>query len=367
LLNFGTIIWLLGFSGYKMIFSLLSFEKKGIGGDLKSLDNLLRHRKGFDSFLAYMKTEFNGENVLFWQAIQEFRDKHLKQFNFDACLADVEVLLNTYILPGCLMELNLNDSLRQELIKALEHYRKLGEKGEQESHGGSIIRMSMRADGPKDPTTEQIGIVTMFDTTQTAVYDMMRVDPFRRYLASKLYAEFKASEPSMPDSRNSRSQKEARKSLVNRALEYLTTPKMLPTVPGSREASKVERDSRDSDRDSVVSGKSKKEAARVSTGSPKTANVSSECESPMKSRLQAPPLTPTARDGKTELVAPPLTPTASKGEQPPFPAASKGDLQVSFPETGCERQQNSPRDSPARERPAIDHERVSVTGATLLD
>jgi len=55
----------------------------------------------------------------------------------------------------------------------------------------------------------------MFDQTQTVVYDLMKADPFRRFLASRIYAEFRATEPA------SKHEETSKTSIVDKAKSFI--------------------------------------------------------------------------------------------------------------------------------------------------
>eukprot|EP00736_Rhodelphis_marinus_P007103 Rmarinus@m.9474 len=111
-----------------------------------TLDMLLNDPLGAECFKVFMLSEMSIENLFFWLAVEKYRSNVVQS---------ALELYTTYIAPGKL-QVNLE---------------------------GKQVRLIER--GLPNPTA------TMFDDAQKCVFQLMRTDPFPRFLASDMYVRYR--------------------------------------------------------------------------------------------------------------------------------------------------------------------------------
>lgn len=191
-----TMLFLVSLSGYKQMYFLHKLDKELEEPDYASLESLLKMDSGYESYLNYLKTEFSAENLLFWQAVEDFRRKHATSSDFNAAFVDCEQIIINYVRYGSPMELNIDTFLREELLKSHYQLREVYlanlERKETSSKMSATKLSTVNDEGVViEVSAESAALMTMFDHAQTVVFDLMKRDPFRRFLASSLYEEFK--------------------------------------------------------------------------------------------------------------------------------------------------------------------------------
>lgn len=111
-------------------------------------------------FARFLDSEFSAENLDFWLAVQAFKIFSPDEIQED-CFAHVLEIVAAYVVPGAPFQVNLSNNVRVALLERIE-------------------KMKQSGDRPS---------VNIFDDAQRWVFDLMKNDPYRRFLESELYAD----------------------------------------------------------------------------------------------------------------------------------------------------------------------------------
>ncbi|XP_034021453.1 regulator of G-protein signaling 9-like [Thalassophryne amazonica] len=122
-----------------------------------SLFELLSDLRGRDDFKVFLKKEFSGENLAFWEAAEE-----LKWGTASSMSAKAESIFKMFLAPGASRWINIDGRTMGLTVKGLEHPHRC-----------------------------------VLDVAQTHVFLLMKKDTFFRYLKSPVYKEIqkKAQNP----------------------------------------------------------------------------------------------------------------------------------------------------------------------------
>ncbi|XP_032444003.1 regulator of G-protein signaling 9a [Xiphophorus hellerii] len=114
-----------------------------------SLFELLTDLRGRDDFKVFLKKEFSGENLAFWEAAEE-----LKWGTASSMSAKAETIFKTFLAPGAPRWINIDGRTMGLTVKGLEHPHRY-----------------------------------VLEAAQTHVFMLMKKDTFFRYLKSPTYKE----------------------------------------------------------------------------------------------------------------------------------------------------------------------------------
>ncbi|XP_017297053.2 regulator of G-protein signaling 9a isoform X2 [Kryptolebias marmoratus] len=114
-----------------------------------SLFELLTDLRGRDDFKIFLKKEFSGENLAFWEAAEE-----LKWGTASSMSAKAETIFKTFLAPGAPRWINIDGRTMGLTVKGLEHPHRY-----------------------------------VLEAAQTHVFMLMKKDTFFRYLKSPTYKE----------------------------------------------------------------------------------------------------------------------------------------------------------------------------------
>ncbi|XP_028267169.1 regulator of G-protein signaling 9a [Parambassis ranga] len=122
-----------------------------------SLFELLTDLRGRDDFKVFLKKEFSGENLAFWEAAEE-----LKWGTASSMSAKAETIFKTFLAPGAPRWINIDGRTMGLTVKGLEHPHRY-----------------------------------VLEAAQTHVFMLMKKDTFFRYLKSPTYKDIqkKAQNP----------------------------------------------------------------------------------------------------------------------------------------------------------------------------
>ncbi|PRP75714.1 regulator of G-protein signaling 21 [Planoprotostelium fungivorum] len=112
------------------------------------IDEVLHNGHGVNYFRTFLKTEFSVENLNFYLAVERYRaitDESTRK-------TKAEEIFNSYIKPNAPQELNIDQSILEDIRKKMDH-----------------------------PT------VQLFDPVQSAIHVLMRDDSFPRFLKSGIF------------------------------------------------------------------------------------------------------------------------------------------------------------------------------------
>ncbi|CAL8283107.1 unnamed protein product [Boreogadus saida] len=114
-----------------------------------SFFELLSDQRGRDDFKSFLKKEFSGENLAFWEAAEE-----LKWGSTAAIATKAAVIFKTFLAPGAPRWINIDGRTMGLTVKGLDHPHRY-----------------------------------VLDGAQTHVFILMKKDTFFRYLKSPVYKE----------------------------------------------------------------------------------------------------------------------------------------------------------------------------------
>ncbi|XP_055366617.1 regulator of G-protein signaling 9a isoform X2 [Betta splendens] len=114
-----------------------------------SLFELLTDLRGRDDFKVFLKKEFSGENLAFWEAAEE-----LKWGTASSMLTKAETIFKTFLAPGAPRWINIDGRTMGLTVKGLEHPHRY-----------------------------------VLEAAQTHVFLLMKKDTFFRYLKSPVYKD----------------------------------------------------------------------------------------------------------------------------------------------------------------------------------
>uniref|UniRef100_A0A8C4F5M8 Regulator of G protein signaling 9a n=1 Tax=Dicentrarchus labrax TaxID=13489 RepID=A0A8C4F5M8_DICLA len=114
-----------------------------------SLFELLSDLRGRDDFKSFLKKEFSGENLAFWEAAEE-----LKWGTSSSMSAKAETIFKTFLAPGAPRWINIDGRTMGLTVKGLDHPHRY-----------------------------------VLEAAQTHVFLLMKKDTFFRYLKSPVYKE----------------------------------------------------------------------------------------------------------------------------------------------------------------------------------
>ncbi|XP_077464697.1 regulator of G-protein signaling 14-like isoform X2 [Stigmatopora argus] len=114
-----------------------------------SFEKLLEDPSGVNYFTAFLKSEVSEENILFWQACQEF--KKIPATSLEQLRAASRSIYETYLRESAPHSINIDDTAKKE-EKDLE-----------------------------EPTPD------MFNKAQAQIFKLMKLDSYRRFVRSPLY------------------------------------------------------------------------------------------------------------------------------------------------------------------------------------
>ncbi|XP_062293970.1 regulator of G-protein signaling 9a [Scomber scombrus] len=114
-----------------------------------SLFELLRDLRGRDDFKVFLKKEFSGENLAFWEAAEE-----LKLGSSSSMTSKAETIFKTFLAPGAPRWINIDGRTMGLTVKGLDHPHRY-----------------------------------VLEAAQTHVFLLMKKDTFFRYLKSPVYKE----------------------------------------------------------------------------------------------------------------------------------------------------------------------------------
>ncbi|XP_041064212.1 regulator of G-protein signaling 21-like [Carcharodon carcharias] len=114
----------------------------------ESLDNLLAHKYGLVAFKAFLKSEYNDENIEFWLACEDY--KKIKSTTKQASKA--KKIFSDFVEPMSPKEINLDYYTKDMVTKNLQH-----------------------------PT------YTCFEAAQKKIYGLMENNGYNRFLQSDIY------------------------------------------------------------------------------------------------------------------------------------------------------------------------------------
>eukprot|EP01137_Pigoraptor_chileana_P008887 Opistho-2@56334 len=112
-------------------------------------------------FGRFLDTEFNGENLEFWSAVEDYKAAVATNDVEEIKLLAASIL-KRYVKTGAEMQVNISQSLRAEIETAVKAFV---EKG------------------------QQVPAVDVFKKAQEAIFDLMHRDPYRRFIESDVYAD----------------------------------------------------------------------------------------------------------------------------------------------------------------------------------
>ncbi|KAG7220127.1 hypothetical protein INR49_001003 [Caranx melampygus] len=126
-----------------------------------SLFELLSDLRGRDDFKVFLKKEFSGENLAFWEAAEE-----LKWGTASSMSAKAETIFKTFLAPGAPRWINIDGRTMGLTVKGLDHPHRY-----------------------------------VLEAAQTHVFLLMKKDTFFRYLKSPVYKDIqkKALNPQAHD------------------------------------------------------------------------------------------------------------------------------------------------------------------------
>lgn len=113
---------------------------------------LMKNRMGRQIFTKFLEGEYSDENMLFWNACEEF--KHEKGNIRRETMA--KEIYGTFLAPSAPLEINIDSKTRSDLMRRMV----------------------------ENPTSD------LFDGCQDHVYRLMERDCFRRFVQSNIYKEF---------------------------------------------------------------------------------------------------------------------------------------------------------------------------------
>ncbi|CAF94521.1 unnamed protein product, partial [Tetraodon nigroviridis] len=114
-----------------------------------SFFELLNDLRGRDDFKIFLKKEFSGENLAFWEAAEE-----LKWGTASSMSAKAETIFKTFLAPGAPRWINIDGRTMGLTVKGLEHPQRY-----------------------------------VLEAAQTHVFLLMKKDTFFRYLKSPVYKD----------------------------------------------------------------------------------------------------------------------------------------------------------------------------------
>ncbi|XP_077588900.1 regulator of G-protein signaling 14-like isoform X3 [Stigmatopora nigra] len=114
-----------------------------------SFEKLLEDPSGVNYFTAFLKSEVSEENILFWQACEEF--KKIPDTSLEQLRATSRSIYETYLRESAPHSINIDDTAKKE-EKDLE-----------------------------EPTPD------MFNKAQAQIFKLMKMDSYRRFVRSPLY------------------------------------------------------------------------------------------------------------------------------------------------------------------------------------
>jgi len=129
--------------GHQQRLSRLS-RIKTLEEEIDHLEFFLKAGRSGQLFVDFLEMEYSVENIHFWKDVEEFREKNKKD-NFHIA-EDAKALFNKYISSSALHSVNISSDLQKKLKISL-----------------------------KTPS------VTMFDSSQRAIYELMARDSFPRF------------------------------------------------------------------------------------------------------------------------------------------------------------------------------------------
>lgn len=191
-----TMLWLLMISGYKQMYHLYLIDREVeiAESDFTSLENILKLEAGYEAYLAYLKTELNAENLIFWQTIEDYRRKYLQTNDPASAFLDCEHIVHNFIEIGSPMELNIDIFLRNKVMTNYRGFHAAYKDGNLASVATSSTSSFVGSGLPSLEMAPPSEIASMFDEVQRVIFDLMRKDPFRRFMASPLFEEFQSKE-----------------------------------------------------------------------------------------------------------------------------------------------------------------------------
>ncbi len=124
----------------------------------RSFEMMLRSSKGSDVFLEFLRSEYSEENLMFWIACEELK----KDTNPSTIAEKACIIYRDFISIFSLKEVSLDSRVREDIRQSLA-----------------------------EPSS------MMYEEAQVQIYDLMRRDPFPRFLNSAVYRDLLNSKSTM--------------------------------------------------------------------------------------------------------------------------------------------------------------------------
>jgi hypothetical protein len=89
--------------------------------DLDSLKKILADNAARDEFRKFLDGEFSAENLLFWNAIEEYRSRPTAHFQSRTdTISSAKYIFSTYLAPGGVYEVNISSQCREKIATRLK-------------------------------------------------------------------------------------------------------------------------------------------------------------------------------------------------------------------------------------------------------
>jgi len=173
-------------------------ELDNVPEDISSLQGLLSHKAGVASFKKFLTKEFSVENILFYEEIEEYRNKIGKGADEMELIGEAQRLYAKYIIVDSPFQVNLPDHIVRDLENKLKDIFAMAGAGMEvmtTSGGKKSISSPPEDRGHHRQPSEallphQRDTPTIFDRAQENIFKLMSTDSFPRYQRSEEYRRF---------------------------------------------------------------------------------------------------------------------------------------------------------------------------------
>jgi hypothetical protein len=132
------------------------------------LVELMDSQEGRTAFLHFLEREFAVENLMFYEACVEFKDRFSSpEVNQQVALEQAKAICNTFLKDGATHQVNLAYLCREKILDSIQTKETMAKQG----LGFKI-----------DPTE--------FDEATTEIFNLMAIDSFRRFRMTGEYSKF---------------------------------------------------------------------------------------------------------------------------------------------------------------------------------